>query len=137
MRRCLPAYQPDLILLMIGTNNLAWGGKAQVDVDNALSAYDGLLAKISSLAPNATVIVSPILPILGTDLPTTFNLALHARVSTLAGQGMHISWCSQMSAITLAQLGDGVHPDSGGYRQLGDAWYSAIQALVTGNPTLR
>ncbi len=127
----LPAYQPDVVLLMIGTNNLAWGGKSQVDVDNALNAYDGLLAKITTLAPNATVIVSPILPIQGTDLPTVFNQALHTRVTTLASQGRHISWCSQMSAITLAQLGDGVHPNAGGYTQMGHAWYAAIQAVTT------
>ena len=133
----LPTYQPDLILLMIGTNNLAWGGKTQVDVDNALSAYDGLLAKIGALAPTATVIVSPILPIQGTELPTSFNRALHTRVTTLAGQGRHISWCSQMSAIPLAQLGDGVHPTSAGYTLMGDAWYAAIQALKNGTPTSR
>ena len=120
----LLAYQPDLILLMIGTNNLAWGDKTQEDVDNALSAYDSLLAKISTLAPSAMVIVSPILPIEGTDLPANFNQALHKRVTALAGQGRPIAWCSQMSAITLAQMDDGVHPNAGGYKKMGDAWYA-------------
>ena len=126
----LPAYQPDLILLMIGTNNLAWGGKTQVDVDNALSAYDGLLAKIATLAPNATVIVSPILPIQGTDLPAVFNQALLKRVTALAAEGRHIAWCNQMSTMTPAQLGDGVHPTAAGYTQMGDAWYAAIQTVT-------
>ena len=129
----LPAYQPDLILLMIGTNNLAWGGKTQTDVDNALSAYDGLLAKINTLAPNATVIVSPILPIQGTDLPTVYNQALHNRVNALASQGRQIYWCGQMSNITLAQLDDGVHPGAGAYSQMGDAWYAAIQSVTSGS----
>ena len=127
----LPAYQPDLILLMIGTNNLAWGGKTQADVDNALSAYEGLLAKINTLAPNATVIVSPILPIQGTDLPAIFNQSLLKRVTALAGEGRPIAWCSQMSAMTLAHLGDGVHPTAAGYTQMGDAWYAAIQSVTT------
>ena len=79
-----------------------------------------------------TVIVSPILPIQGTELPTIFNQGLLKRVTALAAQERHIAWCSEMSAITLAQLGDGVHPTAAGYTQMGDAWYAAIKAVTRG-----
>ncbi len=127
----LPDYQPDLILLMIGTNNVAYDGQTQVDVDNALIAYDDLLTKIFTLSPNATVIVSPLLPIQGRDLQNPFNQALHTKITTLAGQGRRVSWCSQMSAITLAHLADIAHPNAEGYTQMGDAWYAAIRAVTT------
>ena len=129
--RALPVYRPDLILLMIGTNNLAWGGKTQADVDNALTAYDGLLARIAQLAPASAIIVAPILPIQGTDLPTGFNAALQAKVTALAAQGRRIFWCAQMSGITVAQLPDGIHPGAQAYSTMGDSWYAAIQAIAS------
>ena len=141
--RAVGTYRPDVVLLMIGTNNLAWGDKNQADVDNALAAYDGLLTKVFAAAPNTNVIVSPILPMSSTNsngsakqpLVDNFNQGLQAKVATLAGQGKRISWASAMSAITVGQLGDGVHPTPAAYPSLGDAWFTAIQAVTTGTPT--
>lgn len=130
----LPIYQPDLILLMIGTNNLAWGGKNESDVETALAAYDGLLAKVFTLSPHSHVIVSPILPITGTTLTESFNRALMGKITTLAKDGRRISWCSAMSSIALDQLPDGIHPGGQGYGLMADAWYGAIQAITTGDP---
>ncbi len=136
-------YQPDIILLMIGTNNLAWGDKTQSDVDAALAAYDGLIARIFSNAPNTSLVISPILPLAGTNsngsskqsLVDSFNQGLLSRVNTVASQGKRISWASQMSAIKVGQLGDGVHPTPESYPALGDAWFEAIRAITAGTPT--
>jgi len=60
-------------------------------VDNVLTAYDGLLAKFAQLSPASAIIVSPILPIQGTNLPTSFNATLQVKVTALAAQGRRIS----------------------------------------------
>ena len=143
--RAVGTYQPDVVLLMIGTNNLAWGDKNQSDVDNSLTAYDALITRIFTSAPNTNLIVSPILPMNAKNsngsskqpLVDNFNTALHAKVTALAGAGKRISWAAAMSAITVGQLGDGVHPTSATYQVLGDAWFTAIQALSTGTPTVQ
>ena len=135
--RAVGIYQPDVILLMIGTNNLAWGDKKQEDVDHALTSYDSLLDRILAAAPKARLIVSPILPLSGANsdkgakqpLVDAFNHALHAKVESRAKNGQLISWATQMSAITVDQLGDGVHPTVDAYSVMANAWLESIKAL--------
>jgi len=130
MDRILGVYQPDIILLMIGTNHLVGSGKTQADIDQTLALYDGLLAKIFQVSPNTHVIVSPILPMQGNTLPPLFNAALQTKVAALAVQGRQISWCSQMAGIRVDQLADGIHPNAQGYTAMGDHWHEAIQAIT-------
>ncbi len=127
--RVLPTYQPDIILLMIGTNHFVDRKLAQTAVDKAIAAYDELLAKILILAPTARVIVAPILPIRDSALPAAFNAALKTRITTLAAQGRPVSWCD-MSSITVDQLVDGYHPNAQAYAAMGDLWYKGIQAIT-------
>ena len=132
--QALPIYQPDLILLMIGTNNLASEGKSASDVETALAAFDGLLAKVFTLSPISHVIVSPILPIKGVTLTESFNHALMGKITAMARDGRRVSWCSAMSSIALNQLPDGIHPGGQGYELMANAWHGAIQAITSGDP---
>lgn len=133
--RALTTYQPDIILLMIGTNCFVNDRNIfnQVTVDKALVAYDELMAKILLLAPKCRVIVASIIPIKDSTMPAAFNAALKTRITALGAQHRPVTWCD-MSSITVGQLADPFHPNAQGYAAMGDIWYKAIQALTVKGP---
>ena len=90
----LATYRPDVVLLMVGTNDLAWWN---VEGPEASAARLGtLLDRIRQLAPKTTVIVASIPPMKGTAAPNNrsreemgeaYNAAIHLQVEQRGGQG--------------------------------------------------
>jgi hypothetical protein len=58
-----------------------------------------------------------------------FNAALPAIVAGKANAGRRVHLVDMYSALTSADLADGVHPNAGGYRKMADVWYRALQAV--------
>jgi lysophospholipase L1-like esterase len=133
---------PDFILLMIGTNDV----NLNYQVDQAPARLDSLISRISDLStglkPNAKLIVASIPPIddahnqFRTGLDTmansramVFNAAVPGVVAAHRARGERVFFADINSALTLADIDDGLHPTRAGYDKIGDAFYSAIFAL--------
>ncbi|HEV7652077.1 MAG TPA: SGNH/GDSL hydrolase family protein [Actinophytocola sp.] len=121
----LQAYTPRTILLHIGTNDM----NQNYDVPNAPARLSALIDKIRATEPNVELFVAQITPESDPTLEsrvTTYNAALPAVV---AQKGPMTHLVDMHSAITTADLADGVHPNAAGYDKMGDRWFAALQSV--------
>jgi lysophospholipase L1-like esterase len=120
----LRTFNPHTILLHIGTNDIIQ------NVSGAPGRLGTLLDHITSTAPNAEVFVATIIPLSGKDSAVrTFNAAIPGLVQTRANAGKHVHLVDMFSALTTADLADGVHPNAGGYAKMANVWFSALQSV--------
>ncbi len=124
----LDRAQPDVILLMIGTNDMIQNR----DVGGAPTRLGALLDRIAARRPSATVIVASLPPLSDRAQDArarTFNAALPGLVSTRAAQGRRVKFVDASARLTLADLADGVHPNAAGYAKLAELWLGALRGL--------
>jgi lysophospholipase L1-like esterase len=124
----LNTYKPNIITLDIGINDLGQG----YEVSTAPNRLASLIDQIFTAEPEATILVAQLMVTNDSArnaLVTTFNNALPGIVSTRANAGKHISLVN-MSAITEADLSDGLHPNDTGYQLMANAFDSGIQSVI-------
>jgi len=122
---------PDVILLHIGTNDFG----QNFDINNAANRLDGLITKMANLRPYAHIIVTNLM--IRTDNATAdaniqnlFNPQVPNIVANHAAVGQRVTFLDMRSAVTAADLADGLHPNQTGYNKMADAWLPAIQAVI-------
>jgi len=131
---------PDLIILLIGTNNIihdpAHGG---TDLAAMKTQYTSLASWLLRNRPNTRLLTGTILPI--TRLPAAqnetviaFNQWLKTYIPTL-GPKVHLVdlyslFLKPDGSINSSLLADGVHPSQAGYDIMGEAWSRSIQDLI-------
>jgi hypothetical protein len=116
---------PNIILLMIGTNDLF-----ARDTANMATRLEVLLDKIAQNAPNALIVLAQLTP-LGHDDPnlTAYNAKIPGIVQSHAAKGQHIIGVD-MSKLPTSQLADGTHPTDQGYAYMANIWYAAIKGVL-------
>ncbi|NJK39016.1 MAG: hypothetical protein HC835_10155 [Oscillatoriales cyanobacterium RM2_1_1] len=132
----IPTFQPDVILLMIGTNSV--GG----DVDRTNSQMDALLDSIiNDNSFTGELLVSTIPPIRPDGrfegrIPgvEAFNAQLPVLVDQYAQQGANITFVDMINTpnglttddITAPPLDAGIHPTVEGYDKIAQFWFNAL-----------
>jgi lysophospholipase L1-like esterase len=128
----IAANHPQIVLLMIGTNDL----DRSIDAANAPTRLGALIDKITSDAPNALLVVAKITPTRDDGANKgvqTYNDAITGLVQTRAANGKHVTTVDMYAAITAhadyktALTNDYLHPNDAGYAIMGDVWYAAIK----------
>ncbi|MGA5131375.1 GDSL-type esterase/lipase family protein [Streptomyces olivoreticuli] len=127
--RWLPATKPNVVLLHIGTNDM----HDNYQVDTAPQRLGGLIDKITSAAPDMTVLVSSLVP--SADAGTQkrierFNAVVPQLVSERQNKGLHVGYVD-MSAVTTRDLADDLHPKDSGYVKMADAFYGGLARVAT------
>jgi lysophospholipase L1-like esterase len=129
----LAREQPEVVLLMIGTNDVLQNH----DVAGAPARLGALLDRITANQPGARVLVAT-LPPLGKPAwqaqVDAFNGALPDVVQARARAGTRVQLVDVAHGMTAADLADGIHPNAGGYAKLAAAWYAALRPLLTSTP---
>jgi lysophospholipase L1-like esterase len=132
----LATNHPQIILLMIGTNDLS-------DLANAPTRLAALLDRMINDAPNALLVVAQINPTRddgANSIIRTYNDAIAGLVQTRAANGKHITTVDMYAAITAQTsyrtdlMSDFLHPNDAGYVVMGDVWYAAIQSYLPAAP---
>ncbi|MET8042495.1 RICIN domain-containing protein [Micromonospora sp. NPDC005215] len=121
----LRTANPRTILLHIGTNDIGQNH----DVANAPARLSTLIDHIRAIEPNVELFVAQIIPTAnaGNEAKTqTFNAALPGIV---AQKGRRTHLVDMHSALTTADLADGLHPNAGGYDKMAARWWSALQSV--------
>ena len=124
----MDTYRPDIVLLHIGTNDI----NLNVDVPNAPYRLSGLVDKILAKLPeNGKVFVAKIVPTTyGTPSNdpkiVEYNNAIADLMLQKQLQGKPVYVVDMYSALTYADLADGIHPTQTGYDKMGDVWFNAI-----------
>ncbi|WBB64328.1 SGNH/GDSL hydrolase family protein [Streptomyces sp. WMMC500] len=118
----LATYTPDTILLHIGTNDM-YGG----DPAGAPQRLAGLVDHITAQAPDADLYVATIIPLGFNDsVVRAFNATIPGIVENAANAGKNVHQVDMYSALTTADLADGVHPNAGGYSKMATVWHGAL-----------
>jgi hypothetical protein len=125
---------PDVILLMIGANDVWWNNQ----LDTAPDRLSGLISQISNkttgLKPNAKVIVAQISPF-NDDAMDARAQAYNNGVAKVVAD--HIEWHENVSLVDMhtalsraTDLSDLVHPNAAGYDKIADVWQQGVAAVV-------
>jgi lysophospholipase L1-like esterase len=129
----LDAYQPDVILLMIGTNDMIIDSLYESAPDH-LSA---LIDQISDRLPNARLVVASI-TLMKMDewsrRALVYNAAIPDMVRLKASEGRNVSFVNMNGALDAGDISDSVHPTAAGYDKMANAWYGALIPLLNNAP---
>jgi hypothetical protein len=132
----LNADNPDVVLLMIGTNNYA-SPSATTDLDN-------LVSRIVTTKPNVKVIVAQIPPRAGYQQSVVAynNYIKNTLVPFYVAHGKHVSTVDQyanlltnkndLTSIDTSLYCDSAHLTPTANERLAQTWFTGIQAVVPG-----
>lgn len=131
----IPPYKPNIILLMIGTNDI----NGSVDVANAPARLGTLIDVLAAGSPNALIVVAQIIPTQTAQTNTrvdAYNAAIPSVVHQHAAAGKHVIVVDMNTPFTSnpnfqsAYLLNDLHPNPAGFTVMGNTWYAAIKNLL-------
>jgi lysophospholipase L1-like esterase len=125
----LTTYRPDVVLIHLGTNDLA----QEFDVAGAPDRMAALIDRITAHSPATTVLVSAIVPStyqIITDRVDAFNARLPGIVQTRAQQGKKVRHVDLDGAVGTADLADFLHPNDAGYAKMAGVWHAALEPVL-------
>ncbi len=132
----LQTYTPRTILLHIGTNDM----NQNYNIATAPARLSALIDKIRANAPAVELFVAQITPESDATLASRVQAFNAAIPGIVAGRDRLTHLVDMYSAITTADLADGVHPNATGYDKMAARWFTALQSVpgslqaVTGPP---
>ncbi|GEC06096.1 lipase [Streptomyces spinoverrucosus] len=121
----LTRYRPNVVTLMIGTNDL----NESYQVSTATARLKSLVNQITAAAPDATVLVaSLVVSTSGSEeqYRAAYNQAIPRIVSDAQAAGKKVAYVD-MSSLTTADLADTLHPNDSGYQKMADAFHRGIR----------
>jgi len=119
---------PRTVLLHIGTNDIL----QNVNVAGAPGRLSTLIDHLTAAAPAADVFVATIIPLSSPSQESaarTFNAAVPGIVQSKVAAGKRVHLVDMHSALTTADLIDGIHPTAGGYDKMAATWYAALRSV--------
>jgi len=126
----LTKYPSDIILLMIGTNDVY----SYYKIETAPARLDTLIKKIVNNT-TAHLIVSTIPPVfskLTNARIETFNATMEGMVERYKAQGSKISFIDIYSTMDSSDVSsDFVHPNSSGFKKIAEGFFQAINTYIT------
>ncbi len=137
-------FQPDVVTLMIGTNDIL----SLFKLDEAGSRLEALVDSIFEKMPEGGKLYLASLPDMDANDNTyidkdkftvesmdTYVSEYNEKVKALAdkkqSEGKNIEFCDVHSVIGKEDLYDGVHPSEEGYQKLADYWYDIIVKYIS------
>jgi len=124
----LARESPDVVLLMIGTNDMLAEDRRATAPDRLAH----LLDRIVERAPDARVLVASIPPLgprFGKQIET-FNRAIPAIVESRAKAGKKIELVDVRASLDATDLLDEIHPSARGYEKIARAFLPYLQTPV-------
>ncbi|CAL8581783.1 hypothetical protein XPA_007467 [Xanthoria parietina] len=116
--------RPNVVLIHVGTNDLLTNN----NIDQAPDRLGTLIDHVISVAPDAVVLVSQLIPSSrpgAFDKFVTFNARVVSVINLRQGAGKKVM--KVWMPITTDDLVDGVHPNDAGYNKMAQAWIQALQ----------
>ncbi|MDH4468214.1 MAG: SGNH/GDSL hydrolase family protein [Bacteriovoracaceae bacterium] len=138
--RWLRISSPDIILLMIGTNNVV----KNVDLEKMSSLYHDLLTKILNKNHKTRIFLASPLPtgdqtkdpkretVWNSEIKKISKI-LESLALARTKQGYLVHYVDMFGSnviIPEKDLPDGVHPTKNGYQKLGRKWFSVIKSFL-------
>ena len=138
----LPADNPNIVLLMIGTNDMTHGQTIESTRGEVQGIIDLVTGHINPDGSSPRIIVSAVIPSLTTGDYGCWLLGLYNDdlASHLAGRVSWFTsnwddfynWDTQLAKAWL--MADVLHPNSDGYKVMAENWFEAIISLPENQP---
>lgn len=125
----LARYKPNVVTLMIGTNDLNQNYQVSAAGDRLHALVDRILAD----DPGATVLLANL--IVSTSSTVNSNWAAYngqvaGVVQAEQAAGRHVRLVDMAHALSASDLSDSLHPNDGGYQKMADAFSAGVQAAA-------
>ncbi len=120
-------YQPDVVLLHIGTNDLAQGQ----DTASTIADIQNIITRIRNQNPNAIILLAQIIPFVGGEAQVADlnnNIATLASLSTAQSPIIIVDHETGFDAATMTY--DGVHATTAGEEHQAIAWFGALKPVL-------
>jgi lysophospholipase L1-like esterase len=125
----VPRFRPNVVTLHIGTNDVDRG----VDLAGAPGRLGAVIDQILADSPGVVVLVATIVPIRDAAKQARvdqYNRSVHDVVQQRLNQGKRVR-AVDTSAVTAADLPDGLHPNDGGYAKMAAAFHGEIRRVIS------
>ncbi len=126
----MDAQNPDVILMMLGINDLAQPLLA-IDIPTAPQRLGMLIDKIFAKKPSVYLFAATIPPA-DVITPTivedvrVFNTAAVSVINSKRGPGRKLELVDVYANLTMADISDHVHPNEAGYLKVANLFYQAV-----------
>lgn len=120
-------YQPDIVIMMLGTNDLG----LSIMTGDIIPRWESLVRQIEKQLPeNGMILCASLPPLLDSTKEPVFNEKMQARLRELANEGVKIGFVDPNTPLSENEKGylnsDGVHFNSRGYQVIGTVFTDAI-----------
>jgi lysophospholipase L1-like esterase len=132
----LDMYKPQIVTLMIGTNDV----NLKYELATAPDRLGALIDLIVATRPYALLVVAQISPSKYSDEfdanAAAYNAAIPAVVKARVDQGKHVLLVDMDAAFRSnpnykdEYINDILHPKTAGYNKMGDVWYEALSPYL-------
>ncbi len=120
--------QPDIVLLMLGTNDMLQNDQ----IDTAPDRLSALIDKIADTKKDVKIFVSslPLLTGVHGERVIAYNAKLPPMVAEKVSQGKSVYFVDMHPLLTAEDIKDNIHPNAAGYEKLAKAWFAATTSFV-------
>jgi len=130
--------KPDVVLVMLGTNDFAWW--TNVDVAEHHGYFVELVNTLLARLPQSLLVVSTIPPQSPKKIETInldrrkmtdeFNVMVRRWVPAQPSYGKRLFLADAARELELSDLADGIHPTRKGHEKLAKVWFRALQQAL-------
>ena len=124
-------YEPQVILLLIGTNDILQNNTSNNYAANAPERLESTIDIIMSADPSIKLYLASVTPLKNTssnDLVIAYNAEVERIAST---KGENVIFVDMYEAVTLDGISvDNVHPNDTGYEQIANKWFEETKDVV-------
>lgn len=128
------AAQPDVVLIHLGTVDMAANGSVQ----DAMTALGLIIDKLRAVNSNVKIFLAQIIPATDTALRNRIQIFNQQIPVLAASKNTAISPVRVVNQYAgfdpESDTWDGLHPDASGEQKLATRWYAAFQIFMHGTP---
>ena len=131
--------QPNIILLMAGTNDTAWWSAKNADeigvghnalIDQLMLARPGVWIFVASIPPQTSSLIQPN-NVDRAVLSQQFNAVIRKNVAARTAAGQPVRFVDINSVLTTADLYDGIHPTEAAHGKVAQKFLTEIRAALS------
>ena len=148
----MASTQPNIILLMIGTNDTAWwtnqdgteiGARHNALIDQLQAARPDAWIFVASIPPQSSVLIhgkadgnAATKSVDRAVLAQQLDAVIRSNVATRVAAGQRVRFVDVNSVLTTADLYDGIHPTEAAHAKVAQQFLESIRAALAPTSTL-
>jgi lysophospholipase L1-like esterase len=124
-------FQPDIVLLMAGTNDQIELFPPSQPPADAAADMEALVARLHDRRAGMQIILAQLIPLNLNDAGVVaYNALLPGIVDRQRARGVSIELVDMYQIGQGALSSDGIHPTQAGYDAMADIWYQAVSSAL-------